>query len=380
MNLNIQRFHAPWLFSLIAFLALDVWAVDPEPGVKEMIERLGLRESDKAMREYDWWRKPEKIGVLMPEDSFVSSADRLQRMRTAVGSDVEIFEITGANDPRVKDLEVIVNYCTPQMLQAAPKLRYLHNYGVGVDRCGNMPGIEKYDFVLTNAQGASGPTIAEHAIALMMSLTHSMNVYYRRQLDVSRNQSSPVNDLMMDVEGKTLLVAGLGGIGGEVAQKASALGMRVIATRNSSRNGPDYVEYVGLPHELYELAARADVVVNALPLTEETRYLFDKKFFDAVKPGVYFISVGRGPSTVTADLIAALKDGRVKAAGLDVTDPEGLPPSHELLQMNNVIVTPHISSHSAQGRERMAMLAIENVRRYVAGEKLLNIVNLSAGY
>lgn len=137
---------------------------------------------------------------------------------------------------------------------------------------------------------------------------------------------------------------------------------------------------IGKSDELHALAARADVVVNALPLTRETQQLFDRKFFDAVKRGAYFISVGRGESTVTSELVAALKDGRLRGAGLDVVDPEPLPREHELWKLPNVIITPHISSQTVEARKRMATVAIENVRRYVAGEKLLNAVDLKAGY
>src|SRR5690606_22341438 len=104
------------------------------------------------------------------------------------------------------------------------------------------------------------------------------------------------------------------------------------------------------------------------------------KFFDSVKRGAFFISVGRGESTVTDDLVAALQDGRLRGAGLDVTDPEPLPKNHPLWALPNVIITPHISSQTVQARGRMATIAIENVRRYVAGEKLLNVVDLKAGY
>ncbi|WP_238946739.1 NAD(P)-dependent oxidoreductase [Seongchinamella unica] len=157
-------------------------------------------------------------------------------------------------------------------------------------------------------------------------------------------------------------------------------GPEAIATRNSSRSGPDFVSYVGLSDELHTLAGRADVVVNALPLTPETTGLFDKAFFAAVKPGALFVSVGRGKSTVTADLIAALESGRVYGAGLDVTDPEPLPEQSPLWRMPNVIVTPHSSAAGGDSLRRGAIIAAENLRRYVAGEALLNTVNMQAGY
>jgi phosphoglycerate dehydrogenase-like enzyme len=172
----------------------------------------------------------------------------------------------------------------------------------------------------------------------------------------------------------------LGGVGNEVAKRAHGLDMRVIGIRNSSREGPEFVDYVGLSDELYELAAKSDVIVNTLPLTDETRGLFDKQFFDAAKHGTYFISVARGGSTVTSDLIAALKDGRVTAAGLDVTDPEPLPKGHELWTLPNVIITPHIAATTDQGRWRRWAVIRENLRRYVNGEPMLNVVDVSRGY
>ena len=156
--------------------------------------------------------------------------------------------------------------------------------------------------------------------------------------------------------------------------------MRVIATRNSSRNGPEYVDYVGLADELHALASEADVVVNALPLTAETTGLFDKRFFDAVKPGAIFLSVGRGSSTVTTDLLAALQSQKLFGAGLDVTDPEPLPKDSPLWDQPNVLITPHVAASGGDSRRRTQIIAVENLRRYVAGEPLLNIVDMAAGY
>lgn len=359
--------------------AAPALAVEPEPGTAELIKRLSLQEAAQPLRNHSRWRKPERIGVQVPGWIAARVPDAMQRFRRAAG-DVEIVEVTGPSDPRVAQLDAIVGFCSEAMLKAADSLRWLHHYPVGVEDCTLLPDIGKYKFILTNSQRTSGPTIAEHVIGLMMTLTRSLQYHHRNQLDANWDRSIPEDAAMFDVEGKTMLVAGLGGIGSEVAQRAAGLGMRVIATRRSGGNRPSFVEYVGRSDELLALAARADVVVNALPLTRETRHLFDRKFFDAIKPGAYFISVGRGESTVTSELVAALKDGRLRGAGLDVIDPEPLPRDHELWRLPNVIITPHISSQTVEARKRMATVAIENVRRYVAGEKLLNEVDLKAGY
>src|SRR6185503_2114323 len=175
---------------------------------------------------------------------------------------------------------------------------------------------------VTNLQRIQGPHMAEHAIALLLSLARALPVYAVEQNAgaFTRGFRETRGERPIEVEGKTLLVVGLGGIGTEVAKRANGLGMHVIATRNSRREGPDYVEYVGLADEYVELAKRADVVVNATPLTPATRGMFDERFFGAAKEGAFFLNIGRGESVITDALVAALSSGRLGGAGLDVTD------------------------------------------------------------
>ena len=129
-----------------------------------------------------------------------------------------------------------------------------------------------------------------------------------------------------------------------------------------------------------ELAAKADVVINTVPLTDQTRGIFNTEFFDVMKPTAYFITVGRGGSTVTADLVAALKSGSIGGAGLDVTDPEPLPAGHPLWSMPRVIITPHTAGSSDKGRDRLYLMMKENLRRYVNGEPMLSVVDIERGY
>ena len=177
-----------------------------------------------------------------------------------------------------------------------------------------------------------------------------------------------------------MLVVGLGGIGTEVARRAHALGMRVVATRASGRTGPDFVSYVGLPDELLKLARDTDFVVNCAPLTPQTTGIFNREFFDTLKPGAYFVSVGRGRSTVTADLVAALRSGHLAGAGLDVVDPEPLPAESPLWHLPNVIITPHVSADTPVSEEQRNFVMVENLRRYAAGEPMLSVVDLERGY
>jgi phosphoglycerate dehydrogenase-like enzyme len=229
-------------------------------------------------------------------------------------------------------------------------------------------------------QRVFGPPIGEHVIALMLALTRGLDGYIAAQREGRWDDEAVPGSRLWEVNGKTMLVVGLGGIGTSTAQMAHSLGMRVIATRNSSRDKPDFVEYVGLSDELPTLIGQADVVVNATPLTPQTRGLFNAALFAKMKTSAYFINIGRGQSVVQADLVAALNGGVIAGAGLDVTDPEPLPKDNPLWRAANVIITPHVSSYSDNRTERVWLLMRENLRRYAAGEKLLNVVDLKRGY
>jgi phosphoglycerate dehydrogenase-like enzyme len=156
--------------------------------------------------------------------------------------------------------------------------------------------------------------------------------------------------------------------------------MHVKGTRNTRRDAPQFVEYVGLANEALELAKSADVVVNAAPLTPATRGMFNAAFFGAMKPTALFINIARGESAVTRDLVQALREGTIAGAGLDVTDPEPLPAGHPLWSLPNVVLTPHSAGASDALDPRLLALVAENLRRYVSGSAMLSIVDLQRGY
>jgi len=344
--------------------------------VQNMIAELGLRESELPVRELPGWNKPEKV---------VAWADKPERLAglQAVAPGVEIVLVESQEQAisAAADAQVIMGFCNEELLSQAPELHWIQVYSSGVDRCVPNPSMHKGNKLLTNGQRIGSPALAEHSIALMMALVRGLDLYHGNQLQGSWQRDVGMDrEDFMELEGRTALVVGLGGIGTQTAKRAHGLGMRVIATRNSRREGPDYVDYVGLADELNELAARADVVINTAPLTDSTRGMFDAAFFAAMKPSAYFVSVGRGASTVTADLVAALESGAIAGAGLDVTDPEPLPEGHPLWSMPRVIITPHTAGRSDKGRDRLFLLVQENLRRYVAGERMLSVVDIERGY
>jgi phosphoglycerate dehydrogenase-like enzyme len=341
-----------------------------------LIEEFGLRESDIPSSALPGWRRPEKIVVR------VDKPDRLAGFQAvAPGIDIVAVETLDQAVAEAVNAQVVIGFCEEELLSAATSLHWLQVYSAGVDRCIAYPSFDKDNILLSNAQRIASPALAEHAIALMMALVRGLDLYHSNQLQGSWQRDVGMKRAQfMELEGRTVLVVGLGGIGTQVAKRAHGLGMRVIATRGSRREGPEYVEYVGLADEVNGLAAQADVVINTTPLTNRTRGMFNAAFFDAMKPTAYFISVGRGASTVTNDLVAALESGSIAGAGLDVTDPEPLPEGHPLWTLPRVIISPHVGGQSDRARDRLFLLAQENLRRYVAGEAMLSVVDIERGY
>jgi phosphoglycerate dehydrogenase-like enzyme len=313
----------------------------PCAAAAELVARFELREGAVPVRERAGWARPKKIVV-----ADVPLADYL---RTIVPN-VEIVGVPGLRNYSgmadvVAGADVLVGLCTPEIVARGTSLKWIQLLNAGADSCATIPAVAERGILVTNLQRIQGPHMAEHAIALTLSLARALPVYAVEQNEgaFTRGFRETRGERPIEIEGKTLLVVGLGGIGTEVAKRAHGLGMHVIATRNSARVGPDYVEYVGLADEYRTLAARADVVV-------------------------------------TADLTAALQAGAIGGAGLDVTDPEPLPPGHPLWSMSNVIITPHIATSSDYRSDRTFTLVAENVRRYVRGDAVLSVVDLAAGY
>lgn len=358
---------------MLAWAAADV---APDAATTRLIAELDLRESATPVREHPGWRAPGKILVA------VDTPERLAWLE-AVAGDAELIPISSVADAETSlaGARALLGICSPDLIAAGHDLHWVQSYSAGVERCVDTPALRERGMILTNAQRLYGPAIAEHAIGMMLMLARGLDVYHLRQAGGNRDRGlDDYADSTWELANRTLLVVGLGGIGTEIARRAHALGMDVIATRSSGRDGPDFVSYVGLADELQELASRADIIINATPLTPATEALFDEAFFRAAKRGAYFINIGRGRSVVTEDLVAALESGHLAGAGLDVTDPEPLPAGHPLWSMPRVIITPHISARTQASSERRWLLVRENLRRYVAGEPMLSEVDVNRGY
>jgi phosphoglycerate dehydrogenase-like enzyme/glyoxylase-like metal-dependent hydrolase (beta-lactamase superfamily II) len=326
---------------------------------------------------------PVEPGKERPRLKFLAGklpADQLAGLRQ-VAPNVQIVTASGREEALKLAPEVhgaAANFLSPEFLKAATNLRWVQSFSAGVEEYVAIPELTGNDaIVLTNMKVVFGPNIADHAMAMLLSLVRRLPDY---QVQMQLGRWANAVTVAGELKGKTLVVVGLGGIGTEVARRAHGCGMRVLAVDPKEMAVPAYVFRLEKPERLDALLAEADAVAMCAPLTGQSRSMFGSAQFARLKPGAYFINVSRGKTTDTQALIDALASGKLAGAGLDVTDPEPLPPDHPLWRVQNVIITPHMASQSPECAARRRALFTENVRRFGAGEPLLNVVDKKLGY
>jgi phosphoglycerate dehydrogenase-like enzyme len=295
-------------------------------------------------------------------------------------------------EDHIRDAEIFFGWSLrEEQVKAAKKLRWIHSTAAAVHQL-MSPELRARDIVVTNARFVHGPVVAEHAIALMLALAKRLPlaVRYQQQHVWAQEQITYQHPHPKELAGSTLGLVGYGAIGTEVARCAIALGMRVLVVRQhpqknnnalSSRvEGPLSSAEIFGPDRLDEIIAQSDFLVLAAPLTETTRYLINAERLARMRPGAYLINVARGPLIDEAALAAALRNRRIGGAALDVFDHEPLPADSPLWELDNLLITPHVAATSDKMWERHYTLIKENLRRYLAGESLLGLVDTRAGY
>ncbi len=271
--------------------------------------------------------------------------------------------------------EIMVGWKSPRdAIQHASGLKWIHSTAAGVDGI-LYPEVYEREMVITTSSGIHLPLI-EHVFAFILAFERRLHVAMRQQLQRRWDRSRTVGD---EVSGKVLGILGLGTIGREVAQKAQAFGLHVIGTKWRPEPIPG-VEKVLPPDGLPEVLRESDIVVVALPLTSQTRGLIGEREFRMMKRTALFINIARGPIVQEPALVRALRDGWIAGAGLDVFEQEPLPADHALYDLENVIITPHVSGASPRYMDRAVPLFCQNLGRYLRGEPLLNVVDKQRGY
>jgi phosphoglycerate dehydrogenase-like enzyme len=276
----------------------------------------------------------------------------------------------------VVDADALLGTVSPALIRAGKKLKWVQSYSAGVENY-LTPELKASDIILTNAKIIQGPEIADHAMALLLALTRGMNVAIGgRGLRAGDRNAYP----LIELNGKTAVIIGVGGIGMQIAVRAHAFGMTIIGVDPKDIPYTPVLSRVVPPDRLEEVLPLADVVFVSAPHTPQTEGMLSERQFSLMKTGSYFVAVSRGRLYSSEALVKALETRRLAGAGLDVTNPEPLPKEHPLRKFDNVIITPHVAGHSDLIQRRLLELIKENVRRFVTGKPLLNIVDKEKGY
>ena len=374
-------------------------AVDLAAALKEF----QLRESSQPVRDtMRNWAPPHRIVVVVDEPG------RTAWLQQAMPQGVTVIGVRSPADagPELANADALVDFgCNPATFAKAPRAKWVHAASGGADQCLAVPGIAHGDILLTDGQKVKNTMMAEEAMGYVFALARSIDVGMRNQLRGELNSGGHGRH-SKQLQGSTLLVVGLGGAGVEIARIAHALGMKVIATRNSSREGPDFVSYVGLADETPKLVSQADVVVVCAPLTPATRGLFNAAMFARMKKEAMYIDWTRAEITVPEDLAAALKDGVIGSAALNWATSAPLPKDSPLWSAPNLILAPWAGTgagaitgtgtgtgpaRSAQAgktnrngseatREARWLVVRENMRRFATGDRMYSVFDLERGY
>jgi len=326
---------------------------------------------------------PDRIRIATISQSYAAPAVTYSpedvRQITSQGKDVDLIVTRSADelDKVLPDVDVVFGAVTAAMLPKAKKLRWMQHTEAGVDTV-LFPDLVKSPIVVTNMARMFAPGISETAVSMLLALTRGLSKFYvpqfaKRQFKAERN--------LVEVDGLTMGVVGMGGIGQAVAMRAHyGFNMRILGTDARPLPKPLFVDTLREPGWFAEMVPQVDVLVGAAPLTKETRRMFNEQVFRSMKRTAYFLALSRGGLTDQTALAQALKEGWIAGAGLDVTDPEPLPADNPLWDCPNLVLTCHTSGFSPQRRVRQMGLLTENVRRYAHGLPLLNVVDKERGY
>ncbi len=279
-----------------------------------------------------------------------------------------------ASEEEIASSQIVIGKLPVGKIQYASELEWLQLPSAGYDPY-VVPGVLPANVKLTCSTGAYGLAVSEHMLASSLALVRRFPEYARRQAEHSWKPMGNISS----IEGSTVIVLGLGDIGGRYAQKMKALGAYVIGFRKTDRNKPDYVDEQYTLDRLPEMIGRADIVAMVLPATKETEKLMDSEMLLRMKKGSFLINAGRGNAVDLGALKEALDEGLLAGAALDVTDPEPLPADSPLWDYENVLITPHVAGNLwlRQTVKNILQIAGNNLARYLNGGPLDHVVDRS---
>ena len=299
---------------------------------------------------------------------------QIASIRSAAGANDVVVSSKEQLATELEQAEIFFGFHPPEVFQHAPHLRWIQVTSAGLDQI-LVPELVKRDLLISNASGVYAPQVAEQAWCLTLAIAGRVPHYWEEQ---QQHNWQAVDRI--DLDGSTVGVIGLGGIGRRYSRVAAAFGMRVLAVDLHQPPKPDSVAALWSIDEIDQLLEQSDFVLVSCPYTSETHHLINADRFSHMKSNAVLINIARGSIVDEQALVEALQSGSIAAAGIDVCEQEPLPPESNLWEVPNLVISPHCAGLSPQRMQQMADFFIENLGRYVAGQPLMNLVDQQLGY
>jgi len=318
-------------------------------------------------------------GLVLNE--YTMNDKNLNRIREAA-PDAKILIIKNKEDWEAKkeniasEVDIVFGLRPATWFHEMPNLTWCQQTGAGANWLLEKPEISESDLIITNASGVHAIPIAEHILALILSLSRGIHKHLRSQVKKKWDRRAPI----LELEGSTMGLVGVGKIGQKTAEKAKGLNMKVLGLRRNPERAVPHVDNMYGPDNLLEILSKCDWVVLTAAMTSETEGLIGEPELRAMKNSAYIINIARGPIIHEEILIKALQEGWIAGAGLDVFEQEPLPETSPLWGMENVIITPHYAGATPFYVDRLLDIFTENLGRYQAGKPLINVVDKKLGY
>ena len=318
-------------------------------------------------------------GFMLNDDSITTA--HMEAIKAAAPSAKIVITRSKEDWEKIKDdgdpkVDVLFGQNPGQWQKKLPNLKWAQQLGAGADWLSFFPDFINSDVILTNASGVHAIPISEHVLALMFALSRKVHYSVKNQLQHSWDRRGRLGE----IEGSTMGLLGVGAIGAKTAEKAKALGMKVLGFRRNPEKPAPNVDKMYGADGLNELLSKSDWVVVTVAATPETNGLIGEAQLKAMKPSAHIINIARGKVIDEAILIRALTENWIAGAGLDVFEKEPLPEDSPLWDLKNVIITPHFAGATPYYVDRLVDIFTENLKRYQAGEPLMNVVDKKLGY
>ncbi|RCW80523.1 phosphoglycerate dehydrogenase-like enzyme [Halanaerobium sp. DL-01] len=305
----------------------------------------------------------KKIKQELPDAEVVIAEEKDKQLQEIVDTDIMVC---------------VGSFSEKEVIEKAEKLKWIQSWSAGVDGLLSdsiKPLLQEKDIVLTNMSGIHVDSLGEQVVGYLIAFSRRFKDFFKQQ------QEHIWDKLKVDIlRDKKLLIVGTGAVGTAIAVRAAAFGMEIIGIKRDPSIVPEGFDKVYSADKLEKRLVEADFTVAAVPLTEETRDMFNQRLFALMKDSAYFINIARGEVVVEEDLIQALKDGVIAGAALDVYREEPLPEDSPLYDKENLILTPHVGGLFPDYNKRAVEVFTSNIDRFVNDRELINIINYQLGY